>query len=37
MCGRFENKVNENIFIQLFKEMNIDLIVDDSIKKNKKE
>jgi putative SOS response-associated peptidase YedK len=37
MCGRFENKVNENLFIQLFKEMNINLIVDDSIKKNKKE
>lgn len=37
MCGRFENKVNENIFIQLFKEMNIDLILDETIKKNKKE
>lgn len=36
MCGRFENKINENILIQLFKEMNLDLLVDNSIQWNKK-
>lgn len=37
MCGRFENKVNENQFVQLFKEMQIDLLIDESIKKYKNE
>ena len=35
MCGRFENKVNENIFIQLLKEIKINLILDESLKKRK--
>lgn len=37
MCGRFENKINENQFVQLFKEMQIDLLIDESIKKYKNE
>lgn len=35
MCGRFENKVNENIFVQLLQELKIKLIIDESLKKRK--
>lgn len=31
MCGRFENKVNENLLIQILKELKLDLIPDESI------
>jgi putative SOS response-associated peptidase YedK len=37
MCGRFENKVNENFFVQILKEMNLELIIDESVKKRKME
>lgn len=37
MCGRFENKVNENFLIQIFKELKLDLIPDESIVKRKLE
>ncbi|MDQ7815855.1 MAG: SOS response-associated peptidase [Melioribacteraceae bacterium] len=37
MCGRFENKVNENLLIQILKELKLDLIPDESIVKRKLE
>lgn len=37
MCGRFENKVNENLLIQMLKELKLNLIPDGSIVKRKLE
>jgi putative SOS response-associated peptidase YedK len=37
MCGRFENKVNENLLIQIMKELKLNLISDESMVKRKLE
>jgi putative SOS response-associated peptidase YedK len=37
MCGRFENKIDENFLLQLLQEIKVKLIIDDSVKKRKQE
>ncbi len=37
MCGRFENKIDENFLLQLLQEIKVKLIIDDSVKKRKLE